>query len=132
MIKKLYFVISLFIFSFLLTSKPCGAMNHLTGQELLDNCKVALDIFDKNFGFVKTDTEYLQGVKAGICEGYIMSANETLHPLRAKNRYCLPSDNDMRGPIAVVVKYLKNHPQELNLPASVLVTKTFDIYFSCK
>ncbi len=132
MVKKFYFAFCLFIFPFLLTSNPCHAMNHLTGQELFDNCKVALDIFDKNFGSVKTETEYLQGIKAGICEGYVMSANETLHPLNAKKEYCLPSDNDMRGPIAVVVKYLKNHPQELNLPASVLVAKTFEIYFSCK
>lgn len=121
--KKCFIVICLF-FAFIPTA--FSSPTHLTAKELLAYCEVAMDVFDKNFGRIQTEREFLQGTKAGICQGYIMGMND------AGKRPCLPANFIMLENVAAVVKYLKTHPQELGLPASVAVKRSFEHYFNCK
>lgn len=104
--------------------------NYITGQQLLDYCRVALDVFDKNSGRVQTEGEYTQGVKAGICEGYLIKVNELLQ----KNNigaFCVP-ENRMAEVVAAVAKYLKDNPQLLQTEASALIIDAFKKYFPCR
>jgi hypothetical protein len=118
------------IFSFLLISAfylPLSsfASSVLTGTELLKACEVVLDIHDKNMGRVQTENEYLQGTKAGLCEGYLRGVNEM------RKSACSFNNNDKLLTVAAVVKYLKTNSEQLYMPASVLVVKAYARYFHC-
>ncbi len=119
---------SVFFLLFLLFS-PCtfSATTFLTGHELLEYCQSTLDVLDYNFGRVQMETEYHLGSNSGKCQGYIIGVNETL----SKKHYCVPSNYNMLETASVVVKYLKDHPQELNCPASLLIARAYQKYFPC-
>ncbi len=119
------------IFSFLFISffylPFCSfASSPLTGTELLKACEVVLDIHDKNMGRVQTENEYLQGTKAGLCEGYLRGVSEAHKPACS-----LVDNNDKLLTAAAVVKYLKENSKELYMPASVLVVRAYARYFHC-
>ncbi|HSW68743.1 MAG TPA: Rap1a/Tai family immunity protein [Gammaproteobacteria bacterium] len=132
----LYLLCSL---SFLLTSAAVGFGPNATGKELLTYCELAMDIHDRQFGKPQTEPEYILGTKTGICEGYLMSANEMRFKTVAKNSkncinyysFCLPPTYNLLVGASVVVKYLKNHPEQQNLSASLLVSRAFGTYFPC-
>jgi len=96
-----------------------------TGKELLTYCKLAKDIHDRQFGNPQTEPEYILGIKSGICEGYLMSANENA------SSFCLPYGYNLLLEASVVVKYLQDHPEQQHLPASVLTAKSLQTYFPC-
>ena len=128
MLKKM---ILLFLIQFYCTSS--FALDKITGVRLLDYCKIAIDFLDNNYGRVQIDSEYVQGTKAGICEGYLMSVNE-LYAAPAKGSkklFCMPENYEVSKTIAAVVKYLKDNPKQLDLPASLLVLRAYERYFPC-
>jgi hypothetical protein len=91
-----------------------------------------MDIHDKQFGKPQTDPEYILGTKTGICEGYLMSANEVRFQEKySKPPFCLPSNYNLLIGASVVVKYLKDHEDQQNLPASLLVVRSLATYFPC-
>lgn len=131
---KKFLMLILASLSSLLTSPLLAFAPCATGKELLEYCKIAMDIHDRQFGYPQTDPEYILGTKAGICEGYLMSANEMhCQTQYAKNYacFCLPLNYDLLIGASVVVKYLKNHPEQQHLSASLLVAKSFATYFPC-
>lgn len=136
MIKKRIFLIFIPVL-FLLPVMAASSLSGFTGAKLMEYCQVGLDILDKNYGYVQSDSEYLQGVKTGICEGYLTSVNET-SSLKIGRRgekyqaYCMPAHFDMRRNMALVVKYIKDHPQQQAMPASSVVLKTYESYFPCR
>lgn len=101
------------------------ASTPFTGKELLENCEVALDIHNNNMGRVQTENEFLQGTKAGFCEGYLQAINQ------AQANRCLPENNNPLVNIAIVVKYLKMHKHQLDMPAAQLVLKSYEYFFHC-
>src|SRR5437867_1916642 len=100
MTKKLF---SFFLVCFSYLPLVSFATSTLTGTELLKTCEVALDIHDKNMGRAQTENEYLQGTKAGMCEGYLRGVNE------ARKSACLLNNDNKLLTIAAVVKYLKDN-----------------------
>jgi len=124
--KSLLFLIAFFLY-FPLVS--LAATYDLTGEKLLAYCQIAMDLVDNNYGRAQIESEYLQGSKSGICQGYLMSVNE----IRNQNhkKICLLNDCMLKR-IAVVVKYLKDHPQQLQQPASTLVFNAYQMYFPCR
>ncbi|MHB1948443.1 MAG: Rap1a/Tai family immunity protein [Gammaproteobacteria bacterium] len=128
MIKKI--ILFLLIQFYCVTS---FSLDTMTGVKLLDYCKIAIDFLDNNYGRVQTDSEYLQGTKAGICEGYLTSVNEfySLPRKGEKKLYCMPENYEISKAIAVVVKYLKDNPKQLDLPATILVLRAYERYFLC-
>ncbi len=126
MTKKLS---AFFIIVFLFSPLAVWADSALTGAELLENCQVVLDIHDKNMGRVQTENEYLQGTRAGKCEGYLRGVNEAR--LVEHKLACSFDTNDKLFIVAAVVKYLKDNSNELSLPASVLVGRVYARYFHC-
>lgn len=112
------------------------AFCNINGYALLHYCQVALDIYDNNSGRVQTECEYMQGFKAGLCEGYIMSGEERSCFVK-NSRGCPNACNsplnscNMRYKVALIVRYLKDHPCELGMPASVVVANAYSTYFRC-
>ncbi len=131
--KKIIIILLAFL-PFLFSSSVCAFMTSATGKELLEYCQIAMDIHDKQFGNPQTDPEYILGAKTGICEGYLMSANEMqFHGKSTRNpvHFCLPPNFNLLIGASIVVKYLKEHPDQENLPASLLVARTLETYFPC-
>ncbi len=101
-----------------------------TGKELLEYCKIAMDVSDKQYWKPQTEPEYILGAKTGICEGYLMSATERRLQSRVQ-LFCLPPDYNLLVGASAVVQYLKAHPEQENLSASFLVTRSLETYFPC-
>lgn len=112
----------LFILLFFIHSAFAYQNECMTGKKLLEYCRVALDIYDNNFGWIQKETEYTQGVKSGKCLGYVMGVKELYH---------LPMIYNKFAEISFIVNYLENHPGQLNWPASVLVLNAFEVYCPC-
>lgn len=131
--KKTTFILFT-LFSLLFTPSLFAFTTSATGKELLEYCQIAMDIHDKQFGNPQTEPDYILGAKTGICEGYIMSANEMrLHGKMPQTdiKFCLPPNFNLLIGASVVVKYLKDHPNQENLPASLLVARSLEMYFPC-
>jgi len=122
--KKIFFA-ELIACCLLTLPTSAFASSTLTGKELLDYCEVALDIHDNNLGRVQVENEFLQGTRAGFCEGYLQAIDQ------AHGKHCLPDHNERLANIAIVVTYLKKHTRQLNMPASSLVLKSYEYYFHC-
>lgn len=123
------FLISLSLF----TSCSFAAPTCFTGEQLLTDCRAALDILDYNFGRVQIQSEYLQGNRSGICQGYMMSVNE-MQSSNAKKlpAFCLPLNYTQLRGAAAVVQYLENNPSQQMLPPSQIVLNAFKRYFPCR
>lgn len=136
---KKFFLFLPFFLSFLLISRAMAFGTAASGKELLDYCEMAMDIHDRQFGKPQTEPEYILGTKTGICEGYLMTANEMRFQVSNKSTkncgtysaFCLPPNYNLLVGASVVVKYLKNHPEQQNLPASLLVSRALGTYFPC-
>ena len=63
----------------------------------------------------------------GVFEGYIMGIAET-----TLSNQCTAKDVPNRETVEAVRKYLKQHPEELHLPAKALVKKAINAAWSCK
>lgn len=131
--KRVATIICVTLISLLFVEPLFAFMTRATGKELLEYCKIAMDIHDKQFGNPQTDPEYILGTKTGICEGYLMSADETRSPSRYVTHasFCLPPTYNLLVGATVVVKYLKGHPDQQDLPASLLVARSLETYFPC-
>jgi Rap1a immunity proteins len=75
---------------------------------------------------------YIQGVidSDGTWQGIMSYDKNHSHD---KLRYCLPEDGFLFTQVArVVVKYMKDHPEDLHWAASVLVHNAFVMGFPCR
>jgi hypothetical protein len=129
-------IISVICFTFVLFTHSTTLCANTSGPELLANCQTALDAIDNNFGRVQTEGEYLQGNKAGKCQGFLSSVNEMyLLNSAIKNnlplKYCLPNNYNSLEGASAVVQYLKKYPQQKNQAATLIVLQAFQYYFPC-
>jgi hypothetical protein len=124
----------LFMASVLLTSPLtlAASWTPFKGSNLLEYCQTAIDLLDNNFGRVQMQNEYIEGTKTGICQGYLMSINEMQLSLSQKATYCLPNNYNMLRGAATIVKFLKDHPEQQQLPANRVVLNAFQTYFPCR
>ncbi len=131
----------LFLFVLLFTLPVFAFSTTATGGDLLEYCKIAMDIHDRQYGKPQTEPEYILGAKTGICEGYLMSAKEMQLQFVTDCRYtknqrrcasfCLPPTYNLLIGASVIVKYLKDHKEQQDLPASLLVNRALATYFPC-
>lgn len=128
-VRKMKKIIVLSVISFLWASPVLAFTVSSTGKDLLEYCQIAMDIHDKQFGNPQTSPDYILGAKTGICEGYLMSANEMR--FNHKSSFCLPPNYNLLIGASVVVKYLQDHKDQENLPASLLVARSLEFYFPC-
>ncbi|HEV2112583.1 MAG TPA: Rap1a/Tai family immunity protein [Terriglobales bacterium] len=128
----------------LLVFWPCtafaGEAKDVDGNELLQYCNASIQFLDS--GGFKSET---QATKSGWCMGYVAAfvqlsgtallMDETAGHKDMRQYYpCFPEETGMTTgqAIRVIVKYLKDHPENLHLPAVVLSLEALQNAFPCK
>ena len=105
----------LFIFAFFVSSIPYGYSQISTGNDLFDYCKeVDKDSQDTNF------------LSAGSCMGFIKGiVGSSLF------ESCPSSGVTVGQAVDVFLRYANTHPQDLNLPADLLVRRALSQAWPC-
>lgn len=105
------------------------------GSSLLRKCSLAVRTFD---GEKLSSTDAVDGA---FCVGYIWGNHDTDFMVQMLEEHdkitlmkhaCPPSNASTEQAVRVVVKYLRENPERLNMPASVLVTDAIRSSFPCK
>jgi len=97
-----------------------------TGTQLLEYCKDAIDVTDHD------GHDYLN---AGFCMGYINGIAENtvfLQDTLKKPLFCIPNEVTLGQEIMVVVKFLEDHPENLNQKSLYLAMEALFRAFPCK
>lgn len=121
-----------FVTLFLCTPTAWAAPN--SGNELLKNCNAALNVTE-NKRYTEVPSTVL--ADAFTCIGYfnaITSLNAYYEYTPGKSErmlYCAPSTATIRQTIMVVVKFLKEHPEQLHRPDMILMIEALNQAFPC-
>jgi len=125
-----FIVISLFI-----PRNVWAADNTLTsGTELLRQCQAGERIIDDR-RYIATQQD---AIGAGYCIGMVMGISSSQNtysdslPIRHEYKVCLPDGTTTEQNLRVVLKYLRNHPEELHRPGFDLIFKAFLEAYRCK
>jgi hypothetical protein len=93
-----------------------------TGSQLLEQCEAHID---------KTIM-----VKSALCVGFIRGVYNTHETFtnwkQMDKRWCMSDGITYTQAIRVVIKFLQEHPEELHLSASGLVSNAFSDAFPCE
>lgn len=123
-----------------------AAVKGMNGESLLSYCEASLSLLEKQAKTVNVES----ASKSGVCLGYI-TAFEDITNLNASKPvelptevspdsaasapkplpYCMPDEVSLTQEVRVVVKYLQDHPQQLQQPASELLSTLFAQAFPC-
>lgn len=108
----------------------------MTGNQLIENCDVLLDIMTKN-GYVFFNQQGIdQSSKAGMCIGYVDAVSDynTMFTYMHTNNaiYCPPANVTKEQNMRIVDKYLHEHPESLNVDGEILITIALKTAFPCK
>lgn len=97
-----------------------------SAQDLENACRV--------FAFRQKSTEsWAEGFDQGLCVGVVYSALNAGGKLGAQNlRHCAPGSVTYRQGMRVVIKYMEDHPEELDQPLLVLTLRSFRLSWPCK
>lgn len=114
-------VVSLFIASPMMASD---------GNRLLNDCGEVIKLITKE------DASSFSSTKAEHCYGLILGTVGA-HDLLSKHKnndyfFCLPSGVTTNQATMVIVKYLKEHPENLHNSASTLILLALQKNFPCK
>jgi len=105
------------------------------GSSLLTKCSLAVRVFDGE----KLSSEDV--AKGAFCVGYISGNHDTDFMVQMLEEHqkitlmkhaCPPSNASTEQAVRVVVKYLRDNPERLHMPASILVTDAIRSSFPCK
>lgn len=105
------------------------------GNSLLTKCSLAVRVFD---GEKLSSADAAEG---SFCMGYLLGSHDTDYMVQTLEEHgkitlmkhaCVPSNVSTAQIIRVVVKYLRDNPERLNMPAPVLVTDAIRSSFPCK
>lgn len=99
------------------------------GNWLLSSCAPVVKSLDG--GGQKMDDAFAMGQCMGMLEGVSGSAQILSTQLPETMKTCLPQSYNNGQGVRVVVKYLRDHPKDLNLPASFLVMMSLKTAFPC-
>lgn len=90
----------------------------VTGDKLLENCRE-----------VETRSE---AFNTGVCAGYVTAVADAMAlPVVGGLRACIPIGVTTRQIVAVVTKYLRDHPEELHYSANSTATLALRMAFPC-
>jgi len=107
-----------------------------SGNELLEMCLSMGDALNRTFDTNNIKSSQLQALEVGFCTGYISGIHQIhdtfVHWNKMKPRWCIP-DGVLLGQLeGVVVKHLKEYPQNLHLTASSLTAGAITEAFPCE
>jgi hypothetical protein len=98
------------------------------GNSLLSVCGVAVAFVDAQ------SLQSLNSVDVGFCFGLMegMMAMNQIYEYRLKNAlFCQPKSITSAQAARIVVKYLRDHPEELHQPGSILAYVALSEAFPC-
>ena len=101
------------------------------GYELLQRCEDAL--IDDKQGLFSMDSSrvFLAGYCLGVMQG--ITRSNVIYQKLKQSLFCLPNERITNGQAArVVVKYLREHPEELHEDDTILAVIAFMEAFPCK
>src|SRR6202044_2890451 len=100
--------------------------------ELLRDCNITLKFLEADSNQINSESSLAMGMCLGYINGindmhFFSAVNEAGFPDPSKDKnyeseikhyyvYCIPDNATNMQKVAVVVKYLKNHPETLSLP----------------
>lgn len=105
------------------------------GSSLLKKCSLAVRVFD---GEKLSSLDALEGT---FCVGYVSGVHdadfmvqmlEDHEKVALMKHACPPSNASTDQAVRIVVKYLRDNPERLHMPASVIVTDAVRSAFPCK
>jgi hypothetical protein len=105
------------------------------GSSLFTKCSLAQRVFD---GETLSSADAAEGA---FCVGYLWGSHDTdfmVQMLEEREKItlmkhaCPPSNSSTAQAVRIVVKYLRDNPERLHMPASVLVTDAIRSSFPCK
>ncbi len=110
-------------------AKPDFSISDLADNStlLLRSCNKAIINFeDKKL----SSNDYALAVH---CITYLMAYIRAFEYSESSYKYfCLPENNTIGQSVRVIVKYFEQNPEELHLPTTHLITKSFENAFPCK
>ena len=109
---------------------PTVALADEDGNELLAQCNVVLQLLDGG----RMQPEDALG--AGQCLGFMQATKDLnrLYQIRDQRNalFCVPKDGINNGQATrIVVKYLRDHPEDLHKPNIILATAAFRDAYPC-
>jgi hypothetical protein len=102
-------------------AKPAHAQFSSTGNYLLEACQITVRVTDNPGTTLGIYDAWRDGYCRGIVEGVGEKSPAT----------CQPNDVTFGQEVRVVVKYLQDHPEKLNLRSSTLVELALSSAFPC-
>lgn len=122
--KKL--ILLLLIANFFMAASAKADDIYVHGEDLLVACNEAIKYLDK--------TGDSDAFNSGRCWGYIAGATD-MHELMDKgvdaHHSCKPRGKDISELAKAIVKYLRNHPEKIQLPATLLIYDAYNEAFPC-
>lgn len=127
---------------FCLLTNPTISYANLTGKDLLENCEVKIKLNDRKANETVDPTDAFQ---MGACTGYIKGFDDmeiiyasiiagpssSEADVKKYSLYCLPTGTTNVQMANIIVKFIKNHPEELNDDASLAAAKALREAFPC-
>lgn len=107
-----------------ISGRSCASND--TGLDLLHHCKEVTE----------NRANFMSGQCAGFVEGmiqgvYFMAVNAAPTVKDIKQPFCIAKTVSNEQIIAVLVKYLNDHPEKLDSPAAVLFVLAMENAFAC-
>lgn len=102
-----------------------------TEKTVLQQCRTALALFDSGGEAPKAATALTD---ATWCSGYvsaIMDMNIWLQANGTASAPCLPENSTAEQGVRVFVRYANDHPEQMNQPPAILVTRALQLAFPC-
>jgi hypothetical protein len=102
------------------------------GKKLLADCEAGINIADENVKSPDTSKSYGGGRCLGFLQG-VIEMHEFYRVDRPKgdSLFCPPDDATYVQYARIVVKYLRDHPEELHKDDFVLAVKALVVAFPC-
>jgi hypothetical protein len=104
------------------------------GSSLLKKCSLAVRAFD---GEPLSSADAVEGP---LCTGYVMGVHDMDYTVQTLEKHektsllshaCVPSNVSTNQVVPVTVKYLRDNPDRLHMPASILVIDAVRSSFPC-
>ena len=113
----------------LVTALGCGQVMAGDGNQLLSTCQVVIKFIDGDKNVDPFDVGYCTGIVEGV-EGALFILNDSLP---ARMQTCYPTAGINNGQKArIVVKFLLENPNKLQMPAAGLAMLAYKAAYPCK
>ena len=110
----------IFLFAFSVGSSSAQQQDVTSGTWLQGSCQITVKATDDRT-FQEND---LESFRDGFCRGMIEGVSS------ASSRVC-PESRDLVQEVRIVLKYLQDHPEELNQRNTTLIDKALSRAFPC-